>query len=279
MTIRAEDAHRACPLDPLYKFVGGPAETLPVLFDTIFGRGSLKFGAAVGFNDPFEFKFATAAPPSRQALEDWHDAHDPGRSADARDRAWESFQGSNATVGWNTQAVPRYELLSRLYVLCLAQVWDSPLLWAHYASMHHGFCVMLDKAAIDAYGAHQAYGAMGPVSYRPDLPTVRWFIDTPAEKIRAAVFNKSDAWAYEGEFRVVFAAPPGQAPLFVDVDPTLMRGVILGARASSDLIDRALAHQARHPGFVVRQVTSDNHSYALRDVDMTPGVRREAFTL
>lgn len=265
--------------DDLYKFVGGDATKLPDLFDTIFTRGSMKFGAAVRFNDPFEFKFATTPPPSRQALDSWHAVHDPERTPEELDRAWESFQGSAATVHWNTQGVPRREMLSNLYVLCLAQVWDNHLMWAHYASSHEGFCVVLDEAALTAYEENRAFGMMGPVTYRPDLPTVRWFVDPPIEKVKAVVFNKSDAWEYEGEFRVVFFAPPGRTGLFIEVNPALMRGAILGARASKALIDRALAHKARNPSFVLKQVTSDGNSYALRSIDIVPDVWREGVIL
>lgn len=45
-----------------YKFVGGDEPALLDIFDKAVENGSLKFTSALGFNDPFEFKFNSIAP-------------------------------------------------------------------------------------------------------------------------------------------------------------------------------------------------------------------------
>lgn len=266
------------PPGDLYKFVGSPnanePEALLGIFDAIFVDGSMKFGTARAFNDPFEFKFKAEVPRSLQMVEDWHAMHDPTRSPEERLNAWTNLQGDDDPATWRTQMEPRRELLGQLYVLCLAQVWDSPLLWAHYASMHKGFCAILDSAALAAYATHQGFGGACPVTYRNDLPTVRWFAEPVEESIQAVVFNKSTAWAYEGEVRVALIGPPGREALYPTIDLHLLKGVILGARATPALINRALAHQAATPGFVVRQITSDLDTYALGAIDVVKDVWR-----
>lgn len=263
----------------LYKFVGLPDPTKPEellrIFDAIFVNGSMKFGAAHAFNDPFEFKFSAEIPSSLQMVEDWHAKHAPARSREERLIAWENLQGDDGPAMWRTHMEPRQNLLSQLYVLCLAQFWDSPLLWAHYASMHKGFCAILDPAALRAYAMHPDFGGALPVTYREDLPKVRWFAEPIDESLRAAVFNKSAAWAYEGEVRVVLMGRSGGEGLYPTIDPSLMKGVMLGARASGALIDKALTHQAKTPGFIVRQIGSDRDTYALRDIDVARDVGRE----
>lgn len=150
------------PIGDLYKFVGMPdpkkPEDLLWIFDAIFVEGSMKFGAALNFNDPFEFKFSAQVPASLQLLEAWHATHAPERSPEERLNAWRNLQGNDGPAKWRAQVEPRLQLLSQSYVLCLAQVWDSPLLWAHYASMHNGFCAILDHAALTAYARHPDYG-------------------------------------------------------------------------------------------------------------------------
>lgn len=266
------------PIGDLYKFVGMPdpkkPEDLLWIFDAIFVEGSMKFGAALNFNDPFEFKFSAQVPASLQLLEAWHATHAPERSPEERLNAWRNLQGNDGPAKWRAQVEPRLQLLSQSYVLCLAQVWDSPLLWAHYASMHNGFCAILDHAALTAYARHPDYGMAGPVTYREDLPTVRWFGESKDDSVRAVVFNKSSAWAYEKEIRVALTGPQGEDALYPKIDPRLLKGVILGVRSSRELKNKALAHQAATPGFVVREITSDLDTYALKAVDIAEDVWR-----
>ncbi|MFZ5700998.1 MULTISPECIES: hypothetical protein [Pseudomonadota] len=54
-----------------YKFVGGDEPALLDIFDKAVENGSLKFTSALGFNDPFEFKFNSIAP-TREAFDAWH---------------------------------------------------------------------------------------------------------------------------------------------------------------------------------------------------------------
>lgn len=260
------------PFGDLYKFVGMPdpnkPEDLLWIFDAIFVDGSMKFGAVCKFNDPFEFKFRAEIPASQQAFEDWHAKHAPERSPEERMIAWRNLQGNDGPAKRRTQVEPRLELLGQSYVLCLAQVWDSPLLWAHYASMHKGFCAILDPAALATYARHPGYGMAGPVTYREDLPTVRWFGESQDDTVRAVVFNKSSAWAYEQEVRVALMGPPDDDAMYPTINPSLLKGVILGMRSSPELVSKALAHQAAKPGFVVRKIASDLDTYALGEVEV-----------
>jgi hypothetical protein len=93
----------------LYKFVGGDVDALPGIFDAAVTAGSIKFGAAWAFNDPFEFKFTSVPPASRDAFDEWHLAHAPDKTPEQRDNAWTSFVGGS--VDWNTEMFPRIQLL------------------------------------------------------------------------------------------------------------------------------------------------------------------------
>ena len=248
-----------------YKFVGGDEPALLDIFDKAVENGSLKFTSALGFNDPFEFKFNSIAP-TREAFDAWHKTYDPGRSADELEHGWASFFGKSAD--WNTNFVPRQNLLHQLYVLCLARRWDSHLMWAHYARNHQGYALIYRPEIVEAVEALADHTGTGDIDYGTQLPSLRWFQVTREEMLEPVLFTKSEEWAYEREFRLILSGPPSKPALYERVDPDLVAGVILGTRAPKTVIDAALAVQRRRPNFIVRKVTSTSCSYALDAYDV-----------
>lgn len=246
-----------------YKFIGGDEPTLLDVLDKAVGDGSLKFTSALGFNDPFEFKFNSIAP-TRDAFDAWHSKHDPNRGADELENAWKSFSGESA--GWNTGFVPRHNLLSKAYVFCLARRWDSHLMWAHYAHNHEGYVLVYRPEIVAAVEALTDHLGTGDVTYQSQPPDLRWFQGTQEQMIGPLVFTKSEEWAYEREFRLIRLGLPRKSALYERIDPHLVAGVILGTRASQALINKALATQQSRPDFTVQQVTSTRGTYVL-DVD------------
>lgn len=248
-----------------YKFIGGDEPTLLEIFDSAVENGSLKFTSALDFNDPFEFKFNSIAP-TREAFDAWHKTHDPGRAADELEHGWASFSGGSED--WNTNFVPRQNLLRQIYVLCLARRWDSQLMWAHYARNHQGYALIYRPEIVAAVEARADCTGTGDVAYRVQLPDLRWFQDTRDEMLGPVLFTKSEEWSYEREFRLILSGPPNGPALYKKVGPDLIVGVILGTRAPQAVIDRALATQQSRPDFIVRKVTSTSRSYALDAYDV-----------
>ncbi|WP_312166763.1 DUF2971 domain-containing protein [Phenylobacterium sp.] len=244
-----------------YKFMGGVDEAaLLDIFEKAVVGGSFKFGAAWAFNDPFEFKFNALPPSSREAFEAWHRKHAPERTPQELENAWASFQGP--TAHWNTELAPRIEALSNFYVLCLAQRWDSHLMWGHYTNSHRGFVICYKPELQDVLRAMPEHVGDGNVVYAEEAPALRWFDDAP-EAMCQILSTKPSEWAYERECRFVNSGPPGWPALFSAVDPQLIDGVILGVRAPEGLIKAACRLRAERPGFKVEQVTSERASYAL----------------
>ena len=250
-----------------YKFVGGDETALLDIFDKAAGDGSLKFTSALDFNDPFEFKFNSIAP-TREVFDAWHRTEDAGCSAGDLEHGWASFAGESAD--WNTNFVPRQNVLRQLYVLCLARCWNSHLMWAHYARNYQGYVIIYRPEIVSVVEAF-ADGAMtGDVAYRSQLPDLRWFQVSREEMIRPVLFSKSVEWEYEREFRLVLTGPPARPALYEAIDPDLVAGVILGSRAPKSIIERALAQQHDRPDFIVRKVTSVPGSYALDTYEVDP---------
>lgn len=252
-----------------YKFMGGDDEALLKVFDAAVVGGSLKFGAATDFNDPFEFKFVSH-PPTRDQFDSWHAVYEPGRTPDELKNAWESFSGPASD--WNTCQVPRMNLLEQSYVLCLARRWDSHLMWAHYSSAHHGFAVRYRPEIIDVLRSLDGYGGDGDVTYSSAVPEYHWFTQSPEKSVGALLSTKSNEWQYEGEYRVVFCGEAGKNGLYRSIDPKLIDGVIFGTRAKCSLIDKALALQDERSDFQVEQVVSDSSSYEMKTRSLVANV-------
>lgn len=103
--------------------------------------------------------------------------------------------------------VERYEnrekikkLLSKFGVVCYSSVYDSKLMWSHYADSHKGMCLVYEipKENIEF--------SLVKVEYCEEIPSAYFDVDhadnwTHLIKI---VKTKSIEWHYEKEFREVY---------------------------------------------------------------------------
>lgn len=237
----------------LYKFMGGPPENLPDVFDKTVEHGSLKFTSIFECNDPFEFKFNTKPPGSREELDAWHDVYRPKITPQERDNAWESVTGPNAI--YNSLVFPRVQLMQNTYTACLSLRWNSPLMWAHYCSSHQGFVVCYKPEIVDFLKDDPAILASGNVAYSMDVPEFQWFSEAP-HNLAKIMGTKHIDWSYEKEFRFLFKGEPGQKAIFRTVEKSLIAGVILGVKSSNELTTKALALKKSRPEFSVKVATS-----------------------
>ena len=243
-----------------YKFVGAAGDALLEVFDKAVVQGSIKLSSATTFNDPFEFKFTSVAP-TRDMFDAWHRTWMPDLTPQQLENGWESLTGAQSA--WNAELVPRMNLLQGLYVLCLAQRWDNHLMWSHYADMHRGFAIRYSPEFLAALEALPDFQMRGDVNYSETVAALRWCSAPPHEIPLPVIFTKSPDWKYEAEHRVVLSGSVGKDALYQIVDPDLIAGVVLGARASQPLIQKALAVRAASPEFTVDMVSSARESYAL----------------
>lgn len=244
----------------LYKFVGAAGNAVLDVFDKAVVQGSIKLSSAAQFNDPFEFKFTSVAP-TREMYDHWHRTWRPDLTPDKLERGWDSLIGPQAD--WNASLVPRMNLLQNLYVLCLAQCWDNHLMWAHYADMHRGFAIRYKPEILAELEALPDFAMRGDVTYSETVADLRWCAAPPHEIPVPVIFTKSLDWRYEAEHRIVLSGLVGKDALYQTVDPALVAGVILGARASEALIQNALAVRTSRPDFTVDLVSSARGSYSL----------------
>lgn len=254
-----------------YKFVGGEPAALARIFDQAVGQGSLKLGAAWAFNDPFEFKFRSIPPPSREAFDAWHRANAPELTPSELANAWASFEGPAAP--WNTEFKPRIEALLRFFVLCLGQRWDSHLMWGHYTNAHTGFVIRYKPELRETLRALPDHIGDGEVAYADEPPTFRWFGDELSRDMGALLSTKPTEWAYEREYRFIQSGPAGCPAKYINIDPQLVEGVILGARAPESLLRQVCTLRETRPDLAIEQVTQSG-TYALATCRVDENTRR-----
>lgn len=251
--------------------MGGTEDALLDVFNKAVVDGSIKFSSALHCNDPFEFKFQSVKP-SRDDFDQWHKIYDPDRSPEELENAWASFSGASAD--YNTNFSPRAQLLSQVYILCLARNWNSHLMWAHYASSHTGFVVCYKQSIVEVLQGKQSWQASGEVRYSNEVPELRWFTGSQAAMLGPLLTTKSAEWSYEEEYRVINDGPAGGSAIFESVETHHIAGVILGARASSALEEKARALQKIRNRFSVERVAAESGKYTLTTYPAEKNMRR-----
>jgi hypothetical protein len=109
-------------------------------------------------------------------------------------------------------------------VMCLSEVHDDILMWAHYGDSHRGVCLVFNPT--DAF-----FATAQPVHYRLARPDVNPLIHSQEEMLDSAMFTKSDHWAYEREWRIL--QYKNGAGVYTVPAAALVQ-VVLGAQVSAD---------------------------------------------
>ncbi|MBZ4039097.1 DUF2971 domain-containing protein [Novilysobacter selenitireducens] len=135
---------------------------------------------------------------------------------------------------------------SYIGALCLSEVCDSLLMWAHYAASHTGFVLEFD-AHHPFFHAQRSENDecrhIRRVLYRDARPS-GVLLDL---EVSDMFLVKSTQWSYEREWRMFMAlteandiANSGSSKIYLfEVPPDAIIGVVLGARASVQLKEEA----------------------------------------
>lgn len=153
-------------------------------------------------------------------------------------------------------------------ILSLAERWDCPLMWSHYAHQHEGLCL--------EYSTHESV-ANNLLQVRYDADRAIPLSAVLAWKVNHAIgarktvldlvfLSKAEAWKYEREWRIL-AESPGSRSV-----PFRLKGIYFGERCSpaiQTVIVKAL-HDA-HPNATFYHIYFDPKTFDLRrdevDVD------------
>lgn len=123
-------------------------------------------------------------------------------------------------------------------ILCVSRVFDSILMWSHYADKHKGLVVEFDMThpKLAGWSKHSCF----PVDYEDQKAEFIFDSSSPEQFVKsllAVARTKSPEWHYEQEVRFILPAPDDGGVLY-RIEPTAIRKVILGARASSAFVQQ-----------------------------------------
>lgn len=194
----------------------------------------LYFAAPVKFNDPFDCRpvFSLHGTDSeimayceRIVRKHMHNLSRAQRRTEVRAVLADPLRNPrNPKAASRLQALHTKKITEKIGVLCLSEVADDILMWAHYADAHQGVCLAFD-GTVDFFMRAQQ------VQYPKLRPQINPLHDSDEAMMTAALLTKSDHWAYEKEWRIIhYEKGPG-----IYRYPTgALTGVILGAQISPE---------------------------------------------
>ncbi len=192
------------------------------------------FASPLAFNDPFDCRPNFEIQGNRADLVKYFEGvigrHMPelsreARRAEARRRV--SDPDCDPRLPKNMAGFRRMyheTVTSHVGVMCLSEVHDDILMWAHYADSHRGVCLIFDPE-------EEFFATAQRVNYKKTRPRVNPVVNSYDEMLEAAMFTKSDHWAYEREWRILqYKKGSG----VYTVPTASLRQVILGAEISEE---------------------------------------------
>jgi len=165
-------------------------------------------------------------------------------------------------------------LNKQIGVLCLCEVPDSLLMWAHYARSHSGFIVEYDAehSFFDCKrGEKDEFNHLRRVLYRSARPSAKLMEMEGPEFFLV----KSDHWLYEHEWRILRPLSEAARTLenndgivhLFNYPGEIVRRVILGARASprtAEAIREVLSANPEYKSVQLQQAFPDPSHFLLR---------------
>lgn len=240
-------------------------------------NGMLRYTPLCAFNDPFEGRpdISELTPPHElskaleaetmlQAKSSYDQFDDVQKSKlsyevysqlfsamlEAKREELMSFY-SNTSVEMKRRLLSSMDTL--LGALCLTEEPTNILMWPHYAQNHEGFVVEFDAHHEYFHGQRSEqdeFHRLRRVNYRRERPN----LDFKDMNGIVLFLIKSNDWAYENEWRLL--KPLVEASKRINADPypidlfsfprSVVKSVILGARARPETVDRVRAILASH---------------------------------
>jgi hypothetical protein len=154
---------------------------------------------------------------------------------------------------------------SNYAIFSCSTIWNSILMWSHYAAYHTGFCIgFWHKKLMDC----QLFGKAGLVSYMADYPPIK---PRPAEKDKQLIIDsftethsKAKAWHYEKEYRYMSTAPIEltKNDRIVNVTDDFIAEVILGI-SISDIDKSEIIRVCNKKGILVFQALKKDFKFKI----------------
>jgi len=270
---------------------------------TVLENNSLRWSSPTLFNDPFDLQFdlhlefnsdrvvsrvldrfvdvytGRAQPTAGSTLDENANLlriEKPGLKEEAVRR--ETRPAIDATIRAIEAGLPKLHdelraVLAPRKILCLSEMPDNLLMWAHYAEHHRGAVIEFSYIEEGKYAS--AWGAAKPVRYAAEIPKLadeaalvrrllgHGHLATP-EQFQDSVYVKAETWAYEKEWRVLGGWEDENSVEDIPFRPNEMTAVYLGCRMSNADQEqiRAMVGE-KYPHAVIRAGTKSTRRFAL----------------
>lgn len=219
------------------------------------------------FNDPFDcrarLQHSDDPKVYRRLLDRYLRKHEPGLGHTARAKKITRIMSQGR---WRKPeihaAVERdlQEFMNRCGILCLCESGTVPLMWAHYASGHRGFCFRFRSQP------ETIFRQIEKVEYSLEYPVPSLGGDID-EDLHALFRTKAKWWEYENEWRFIGNREGAGHRIF---PAEALNAVILGCRVSTEAREqiRELVSQRPQPLKILQaEPGSSTFELELREIE------------
>lgn len=201
----------------LYKFLSSNSKYFALAMHELFLHSRIRLSSRLDFNDPFDTKFGLDFPESDEVLTRCVE----GITGRTHTEDYLARINNDLTIARNDLSKNTSAALDKMGIYSLAESVRHPLMWAHYADSHRGVAIIFRHGTADSFGAF-------PIRYQDEYP--RGPIGEDGLPLHLC-FVKGRDWEYEQEWRIV---NPSAAHSYFELDPSILWGVVMGAKASRE---------------------------------------------
>ncbi|MEE9337802.1 MAG: DUF2971 domain-containing protein [Methylococcaceae bacterium] len=222
----------------LYKYYS----PISLSIESILVKQEVYYSSPHKFNDPFEAQPVIKMPSKNYIVKELKELNVQKTSIPSKTRRLQKHL---------KKELPNYEnkmkeFLGKFGVFCLTESNSNLLMWAHYGQDHKGLCFEFD-INIDHV---TDFGLVNEVTYNEKYPYINMldlhmvFNGRESDSnLLSKVFNnllltKSIDWSYEKEYRALLTPFTYGGFGLKTFDPKSLKGVIIGARANKDFINK-----------------------------------------
>ena len=121
-------------------------------------------------------------------------------------------------------------------IVSFSEIWDSILMWGHYACNHSGFCVgFFEKKVRES----EHFGGGGPVNYSDDFPSMNPLDEFSMQSVFIETHTKAMDWQYEKEYRLMKLFFPKAASIDdrkIHLDKSFFAEIMIGVKFPKDQV-------------------------------------------
>ncbi|MEO9806691.1 MAG: DUF2971 domain-containing protein [Reichenbachiella sp.] len=213
---------------------------------SVLTKGELYLASPADFNDPFDCRIAV----------NFHLLNTDKKIMNYVNFVTEKHRQSQASMGVNVDdekerlftAIKFFPERMQLHmeeqyfpeqdrrygIISLSELWDSILMWGHYAHNHTGFNIGFKWSKLKD---SPLFSVVGPVIYEDKFPQINPIDNSSADSNIEMVFTKATDWSYEKEYRLFkmyYPHLPNSKDRVIALDKSFIAEINLGVKFPPD---------------------------------------------